>query len=153
MMYEKLKGKVHFQIRNGDWLYEEKQDLPVEKWQKKNEVPDGSIPWTVEIAPTIVGVWAVYKTYLSRAESLAKRHKNIPIFFVCDDHEMINDINGTNNPGYRHRKPVMVLNGDLHNNFVIKITDRVLEFASGSRNSGNHNLMDEANRHINGDYE
>ena len=28
-------------------------------------------------------------------------------------------------------KPVFVLTGDLHNSFVIKITDRVWEFASG----------------------
>lgn len=105
-MYEKFKGKIHFQIMNGDWLYEEQRDLPVEKWQEKNEVPDESIPSVVEIAPTIVGVWANYKTYLSRAENLTKWHRNIPTFFVYDDHEMINDINGTNNPGYRHRKTV-----------------------------------------------
>ena len=106
MMYDKFKGKIHFQIMNGDWLYEKQRALPVEKWQKKNDVPDESIPRTVAIAPTIVGVWANYKTYLSWAKNLTKWHQNIPTFFVYDDHEMINDINGTNNPGYRHRKTV-----------------------------------------------
>jgi hypothetical protein len=50
-------------------------------------------------------------------------------------------------------KPVLVLTGDLHNSFVIKITDRVWEFASGPHNSGNHSLMDEARRPPNGDFE
>jgi len=50
-------------------------------------------------------------------------------------------------------KPVLILTGDLHNSFVIKITDRVWEFASGPHNSGNHSLLDEANRPPNGDFE
>lgn len=105
-MYENLKGKIHFQIMNGDWLYEEQRDFPVEKWQRMNRVPDENIPNVVQVAPTIVGVWQNYKTYLSRTENLARWHRNIPTFFIYDDHEMINDINGTNNPGYRHRKTV-----------------------------------------------
>jgi phosphodiesterase/alkaline phosphatase D-like protein len=105
-MYDNFKGKIHFQIMNGDWLYEEQRDLPVEKWQKMNAVPNDNIPRTVEVAPTIVGVWANYKVYLSRAKNLAKWHRNIPAFFIYDDHEMINDINATNNPGHRHRKTV-----------------------------------------------
>jgi len=105
-MYDKFKGKIHFQIMNGDWLYEEQRDLPVEKWQEMNGIPDENIPRVVRIAPTIVGVWANYKVYLSRARNLSRWHRNIPAFFVYDDHEMINDINGTNNPGFRHRKTV-----------------------------------------------
>ena len=105
-MYDNFKGKIHFQIMNGDWLYEEQRDFPVERWQKMNEVPDENMPKVVQIAPTIVGVWQNYKTYLSRAENLARWHRNIPTFFIYDDHEMINDINGTNSPGYRHRKAV-----------------------------------------------
>jgi len=105
-MYDNFKGKIHFQIMNGDWLYEEQRDFPVEGWQRANGVAKESIPKVVHVAPTIVGVWQNYKTYLSRTENLARWHRNIPTFFVYDDHEMINDINGTNNPGYRHRKTV-----------------------------------------------
>lgn len=35
-------------------------------------------------------------------------------------------------------KPVMVMTGDLHNSFAIKITDRVWEFCCGPHNSVNH---------------
>lgn len=35
-------------------------------------------------------------------------------------------------------QPVFLLSGDLHNSFVIKITDNVWEFASGPHSSGNH---------------
>ena len=49
-------------------------------------------------------------------------------------------------------KPVLVLTGDLHNSFAIKITDRVWEFASGPHNSTNHRLIEEANRPTSGKY-
>ena len=35
-------------------------------------------------------------------------------------------------------KPVMIMTGDLHNSFAIKITDRVWEFCCGPHNSVNH---------------
>ena len=47
-------------------------------------------------------------------------------------------------------KPVFVLTGDLHNSFVVKITDRVWEFASGPHNSRNHTTGAEAGRPANG---
>ncbi|MCP5114634.1 MAG: alkaline phosphatase [bacterium] len=50
-------------------------------------------------------------------------------------------------------KPVFVLTGDLHNSFVIKITDRVWEFASGPHNSQNHWYTDEGNRPPNGRFQ
>ena len=50
-------------------------------------------------------------------------------------------------------KPVFVLTGDLHNSFVIKITDRVWEFASGPHNSANHLTSDEAHRPANGRFD
>lgn len=43
-------------------------------------------------------------------------------------------------------KRVFLLTGDLHNSFVIKITDRVWEFASGPHNSNNHWYTDEGDR-------
>jgi phosphodiesterase/alkaline phosphatase D-like protein len=51
------------------------------------------------------------------------------------------------------KKPVCVLTADLHNSFVIKITDRVWEFASGPLNSVNHVPRDdEGNRPATGLY-
>lgn len=50
------------------------------------------------------------------------------------------------------KKPVLVLTGDLHNSFVIKITDNVYEFASGPHNSRNHWASDEGNRPANGKF-
>ena len=47
-------------------------------------------------------------------------------------------------------KPVLLLTGDLHNSFVIKITDNVWEFASGPHNSNNHRASDEGDRPPNG---
>ncbi len=43
-------------------------------------------------------------------------------------------------------RPVFVLTGDLHNSFVIRITPRVWEFASGPHNSNNHYYTDEGDR-------
>ncbi len=50
-------------------------------------------------------------------------------------------------------KPVFVLTGDLHNSFVIKITDSVWEFASGPHNSNNHRASDEGDRPPNGPFQ
>ena len=49
-------------------------------------------------------------------------------------------------------KPICVLTGDLHNSFVIQITDNVWEFASGPHNSRNHKATDEGNRPPNGKF-
>ena len=50
-------------------------------------------------------------------------------------------------------KPVFVITGDLHNSFVIKISDNVWEFAGGPHNSGQHPLTSEGGRPPNGRYE
>jgi hypothetical protein len=50
-------------------------------------------------------------------------------------------------------KPVIVLTGDLHNSFVVKVTDRVWEMASGPHNSGNSRAANEGNRPMNGTYD
>ena len=47
-------------------------------------------------------------------------------------------------------KPVLILTGDLHNSFAIKITDNVWEFASGPHNSRNHQAYAEGGRPANG---
>jgi len=50
-------------------------------------------------------------------------------------------------------KPVMIMTGDLHDSFAIKITDRVWEFASGPLGSQNHPARSEGNRPINGEWD
>ena len=50
-------------------------------------------------------------------------------------------------------KPVFVLTGDLHNSFVIQITDNVWEMASGPHNSNNHWASDEGDRPANGRFQ
>jgi len=48
------------------------------------------------------------------------------------------------------RKPVMIMTGDLHNSWVVKITDRVWEVASGPLGSQNHPARSEGGRPPNG---
>ena len=50
-------------------------------------------------------------------------------------------------------RPVFVLTGDLHNSFVIRITDNVWEMASGPHNSNNHWASDEGGRPANGKFQ
>lgn len=49
-------------------------------------------------------------------------------------------------------KPVMVMTGDLHNSWSVKVTDRVWEFAAGPHNSQNHPAKSEGSRPPNGTY-
>ncbi len=50
-------------------------------------------------------------------------------------------------------KPVFVLTGDLHNSFVVKVTDRVWEMAAGPHNSRNHPASSEGGRPASGPYD
>lgn len=106
--YENLNrdwaDKVHFHIMNGDWLYEEEREFPVEAWRYANNVT--ALPRTVQVMPTIVGVWENYKLYLSRGVELARWHRHVPSYFTFDDHELVNDIWGTGTAGMRHRRTV-----------------------------------------------
>jgi len=47
-------------------------------------------------------------------------------------------------------KPVMIMTGDLHNSWAVKITNRVWEFASGPLASQNHPAKSEGGRPANG---
>lgn len=64
------------------------------------------MPRVVRIAPTIVGVWENYKTYLIRGENLARWHRHIPSFFTFDDHEILNDVYGCGTAGLQDRRAV-----------------------------------------------
>lgn len=96
--------KVHFHIMNGDWLYEELREYPPEAWRLTQGVKD--YPLSVQVMPTVVGVWENYKLYLSRGVELAKWHRNVPSYFTFDDHELVNDIWGSSEAGKRHRRTV-----------------------------------------------
>jgi len=50
-------------------------------------------------------------------------------------------------------KPVMVMTGDLHNSWSVRVTDHVWEFAAGPHNSQNHPVISEGNRPPNGPFD
>lgn len=106
--YENLNrdwaDKVHFHIMNGDWLYEELRTYRPEAWRLTQGVDE--YPLSVQVMPTVVGVWENYKLYLSRGVELSKWHRNVPSYFTFDDHELVNDIWGSSEAGKRHRRTV-----------------------------------------------
>ncbi|MGY8770881.1 MAG: alkaline phosphatase D family protein [Pirellulales bacterium] len=105
-LLSKVKDDIDFAILNGDWLYEDQRDYPIEAWRKKQNVFVDKTPATPSIAPTIVGVWENYKTYMHRGKNLAEWHKHIPTYYTFDDHELLNDVFGCGTPGYRNRRAV-----------------------------------------------
>jgi alkaline phosphatase D len=50
-------------------------------------------------------------------------------------------------------KPVLVMTGDLHNSWAIRVTGKVWEFAAGPHNSQNHPLLSEGSRPTNGPFD
>ena len=105
-MLRELKGSIDFAILNGDFIYEERRDYPVADWLNQVGQPAGTLPRTIDLAPTIVGVWENYKLYLERGRNLSAWHREIPSLFVFDDHEILNDVNGTGTVGLRSRRAV-----------------------------------------------
>ena len=77
---------------------------------------------------------------MSAAERFARTNKDDAWTVFFDEREKL--INAWD----KLDKPVFVLTGDLHNSFVIKITDNVWEMASGPHNSNNHWASDEGDR-------
>lgn len=51
------------------------------------------------------------------------------------------------------KRPVLIMTGDLHNSWAVKVTDTVWEFAAGPHNSQNHPLVSEGSRPINGKFD
>lgn len=101
-----IRDDVQFHIMNGDWLYEELRETPVEAWRTAMGLSPNQVPRVVQTMPTIVGVWENYKLYLSRGVPLAEWHRNVPSMFTLDDHELVNDIWGAGSAGRRHRRTV-----------------------------------------------
>lgn len=101
-MLRRLDGRVHFAIQNGDWLYEEQRDFPMSAWMKQSGATE--TPRRVLLAPTITGAWQNYKLYLERGADMAAWHREVPGFFVFDDHEILGDVNGAGTVGLRSRR-------------------------------------------------
>ncbi|MCA8986035.1 MAG: alkaline phosphatase D family protein, partial [Planctomycetaceae bacterium] len=105
-MLREIADDVDFSIMNGDWLYEEMRETPVNAWSATNLLTEDQIPAVVQTMPTIVGVWENYKLYMSRGVPLAQWHRRVPSVFTFDDHELVNDIWGAGSAGRRHRRTV-----------------------------------------------
>ena len=103
-MLDELEGRVHFAILNGDFIYEERRAYTVREWLEQVGQPQGQVPRVLQLAPTMVGVWENYKLYLERGRNLAAWHRETPSLFVFDDHEILNDVNGTGTVGLRSRR-------------------------------------------------
>lgn len=97
---------LNFAIQNGDWLYEEHRDYTVQQWRAQVGVAEAETPTVVRTVPSIVAVWENYKSYLARCVSLANWHRNMPVFFTYDDHEIIDDSAGAGSIGARPRRAV-----------------------------------------------
>ncbi len=105
-LLRQVRDKVHFQILNGDWLYEDQREYPIDAWREQNGVTEEAMPRITQLAPTISGVWENYKRYLSRAPNLSEWHRHVPAFYTADDHELVNDIFGSGTPGFKNRRAV-----------------------------------------------
>ncbi len=103
-MLDRIEDSIDFAILDGDWMYEEMRDYTPDQWRE--QVGTRGTPRLVDLAPTIVGVWENYKLYLSRGKNLAAWHREVPSFFMFDDHEILNDVNGSGSPGLRSRRAV-----------------------------------------------
>ena len=101
-MLASLDDRAHFAIQNGDWLYEEQRDFPAADWLRQSGAD--TAPRIVALAPTIAGVWQNYKLYLERGRDMAAWHREMPSYFVFDDHEILGDVNGAGTIGLRSRR-------------------------------------------------
>lgn len=98
-MLNNLKDKIYFQIQNGDWLYEDNRDFTKEQWVQANNVKN--VPAITDLAVGLTGVWENYKTYLGRSKPLSNFYREIPLFVTLDDHEILNDVIGSGQKGFR----------------------------------------------------
>lgn len=103
---KQVRDQVLFAIQNGDWLYEYRREYPASAWAQQVGLTKNEIPRTVQLAPTIAGVWQNYKNYLHRGKNLSEWHRHVPVYFTYDDHETLNDMYGTNEAGYVNRRAV-----------------------------------------------
>jgi len=102
------KSRIDFAILNGDWLYEDDdaRQYDAQSWMRQVSCPTGRMPLIVQNMPNIVGVWENYKLYLSRGKPMAAFHRSVPSYFTFDDHELVNDLYGSGEPGRVDRRAV-----------------------------------------------
>lgn len=105
-MQRTLPGHALFSIMNGDFIYEEHRSMPVADWLMQAGLTPAQTPAVVSLAPTLVGLWENYKSYLSRGVNLATWQRHMPTVFTFDDHELVNDIRGAATIGFRERRAV-----------------------------------------------
>lgn len=101
----KLGDKIHFAVQTGDFIYEDNKArmLMPEQWVEEMGLSTRDIPGRIRIAPRLVGVWENYKRYLDKSPPLSRWHRHIPGWFMLDDHEILNDVQGTGEIGFRGR--------------------------------------------------
>ncbi|MBO0749990.1 MAG: alkaline phosphatase D family protein, partial [Porphyrobacter sp.] len=97
-MLADLKGRIYFQIQNGDWIYESGRDKTEAQWAAENGVKQP--PRVTTLARGIAGVWQNYKNYLQNRD-LTNFYREVPGFVTLDDHEILNDVVGSGEIGYR----------------------------------------------------
>lgn len=94
-MFDQHRDEVDFQIFSGDFIYEARRSTSRDVWRREAGVAEDAVPAVLDVMPRIVGVWENYKLYHDRAPSLRQWHQHTPSVFMFDDHELLNDINGT----------------------------------------------------------
>ena len=97
--------ELDFAILNGDWLYERSRNFSLDEW--KEQTGTNETPAFLEPIPRIVGIWENYKSYLERGRDMARLHTKVPYFFTMDDHEVLNDLAGSGQTGFRERRAVL----------------------------------------------
>ncbi|MBI5446224.1 MAG: alkaline phosphatase D family protein [Deltaproteobacteria bacterium] len=98
-MLNNLKERIHFQIQNGDWIYEAGRDKTEAQWAADNKV--GTLPDIASFGQGVAGVWENYKLYLDGSRPLAEFYREVPQFVTLDDHEILNDATGSGHTGFR----------------------------------------------------
>ena len=101
------KSPVDFAILNGDWLYEnDTRRYTADQWREQTATAEADTPREVQLMPSIVGVWENYKNFYNNGDNLRAWHRNVPSYYTFDDHELLNDIYGSGEPGRRNRRAV-----------------------------------------------
>ncbi len=107
LVSQEAKSKIDFAILNGDWLYEnDTRGYSPEQWREQTGIDEAATPRVVSLMPNITGVWENYKDFYNKAKNLRDWHRNVPSYYTFDDHEILNDIYGSAEPGRRNRRAV-----------------------------------------------
>lgn len=123
-MLENLKDKVFFQIQNGDWIYEKGREQTEEQWAQINGVE--TLPRVTRLAKGVAGVWNNYRLYLEGSPALADFYKEVPMFVTLDDHEILNDVTGSGQTGFRIDARGLPWQQDLHKDDLAHDVERAV---------------------------